>query len=73
MIAHHTVDVFKELLNKIPQSVQVLARVPLSFCSFSLSPSHCFVEPKLHLLDSYQRICSAFNMVLLLQLKHPDA
>lgn len=52
MIAHHTVDVFEELMDKIPQSAQVLASVPLSFYSFSLSPSHCFVQPKLHLLDS---------------------
>lgn len=73
MIAHHTVDVFEELLGKIPQSAQVLARVPLSFNSLSLSPSYCFVQPKLHLLDRYQRICRVFHMGLLLQRKHPAA
>lgn len=72
-MAHHTVDVFEELLDKIPQSAQVLARVPLSFYSFSLSPSYRFVQPKLHLLDRYQRICSDLHVGLLLQRKHPAA
>lgn len=73
MIAHHAVDMLEELLDKIPQSAQVLTSVSLSFSSFSLSPSHCFVQPKLHLLDSYQMICSVSNLGLLLQLRHPAA
>lgn len=52
MIAHPIVDMCEELLDEIPQAGQVHAGVSLSVCSVSLSPSNCFVQPKVQLLDA---------------------
>lgn len=50
-IAHHVVDMCEELLEEISQSAQVQAGVFPSVWAVSLAPSHCFVQPELHLLD----------------------
>lgn len=51
-IAHHIVDMCEELLDEIPQPAQVHAGISLSVCSVSLSPSNCFFQPKVQLLDA---------------------
>lgn len=70
MIAHHIVDMYEKLLDEIPQSAQVQAGVFLSVCAVSLAPSHCFVQPELHLLDIQQGLCHFLKLDLWLQLRH---
>lgn len=71
--AHHVVDVWEKLLQKVPQSAQVKTGVFLSVWTISLAPCHCFVQPELHLLDIQQRLYCLLKLAQWLQLRHSAA
>ena len=71
--AHHVVDTCEELLEEIPQAAQVQAGVFLSVWAVGLAPSHCFVQPGLHLLDVQQGLCRLLELDQWLRLRHSAA